>query len=118
MATNTAELDKMSVYYTTLEPSAKTRYCEKVKLCGFDPYTLKPSDFDDDLASLPAIEYPDIVNYLVLQTSWVTNSQMKAYKSLEAYNFFTSGWVGGLLTIKANNNRVVMFARVSTLFLS
>ena len=36
--------------------------------------------------SLPAVEAMDITNFLVLQTSYYTASQMKAYKSLEAFN--------------------------------
>ena len=59
-------------------------------MCGFDPYSLKNAVFSEDPTQLPAVEYPDIVNYLVLQTSWATKQQMKAYKSLEAYNFFVS----------------------------
>ncbi|XP_028517658.1 uncharacterized protein LOC110248026 [Exaiptasia diaphana] len=90
---------------------SKTRYREKVEICGLDPYTLKPSDYVEDLARLPAIEYPDIVNYLVLQTSWATNAQMKAYKSLDAYNFFVSGWVGSLLTKEVKEDRILVHGR-------
>lgn len=67
-----------SEYYKKLEGPEKKRYKEKVYLCGFDPYTLKRSDFEDSVALFPGIEYPDIVNYLVLQTSWLTHQQMKA----------------------------------------
>ena len=62
---------------------------------------------------LPAVEYPDIANYLVLQTSWATKQQMKAYKSMDAYNFFISGWVNTLLTKQSQNDRAVVFVRVS-----
>ena len=82
-------------------------------MCGFDPYSLKNSDFSEDPAHLPAIEYPDIVNYLVLQTSWATKQQMKAYKSLEAYNFFVSGWVNKLQTKQVGDDKSIVFARVS-----
>lgn len=102
-----------SEYYSSLDNACKARYREKVNLCGFDPYTQKKLDFSDDLALLPKIEYPDIVNYLVLQTSWATNSQMKAYKSTDAYNFFVSGWVNTLLMKKVGNDKVVVYGRVS-----
>ena len=105
----------MSEYYSGLEAPAKTRYLEKVKVCGCDPYSLKPSEFKEDMALIPAIEYPDIVNYLVLQTSWLTKTQMKAYKSLEAYNLFISGWVSSILTKEVAIGRVLVFARVSFL---
>ena len=61
-----------SNYCTSLEQSAHSRYKEKCRKCGFDPYALKPSDFDADLNGLPKVEYPDIVNYLVLQRSWLS----------------------------------------------
>ena len=100
-----------SDYCTSLEQSARSRYKEKCRKCGFDPYALKPSDFDADLNGLPEVEYPDIVNYLVLQTSWLSKEQMKAYKSLEAYNFFVSGWVSNILT-RNTKDGVVVYARV------
>ena len=56
---------------------------------------------------------PDIVNYLVLQTSWATNQQMKAYKSIDAFNFFVSGWVNVLQMKEVSEDKVVVFARVS-----
>ena len=68
-----------SEYYAGLTGPAKTRYREKVLTCGFDPYMLKKSECGEDLADYPSVEYPDIVNYLVLQTSWITGQQMKAY---------------------------------------
>ena len=92
MASNTSDI-QLSEYYSTLEVSEKTRYKEKVTMCGFDPYFLKSSEFSEDFAALPPVEYPDIVNYLVLQTSWLNSSQMKAYKSLDAYIFFYI-WLG------------------------
>ena len=61
---------------------------------------------------LPAVEYPDISNYLVLQNLWVTKKQIKAYKFMDAYNFFISGWVNSLLTKQVPNDRGVVFARV------
>ena len=102
-----------SEYYEQLEGPEKKRYKEKVYLCGFDPYTLKRSDFEDNVALFPGIEYPDIVNYLVVQTSWLTHQQMKAYKSLNAYNFFVSGWVNGVLAKELEGDKVLLFSRVS-----
>ena len=82
---------QFSQYFASLTGAAKNRYQEKVKLCTFDAYCLKNSEFSVKTSLLPAIQHPDIVNYLVLQTSWATKNMMKAYKSLEAYNFFISG---------------------------
>ena len=103
-----------SEYYTGLTGSAKTRYREKVFKCGFDPYMLKKSEYSENLADYPSVEYPDIVNYLVLQTSWITGQQMKAYKSMDAYNFFVSGWVNTIFTKPtAGTDKVVVTARVN-----
>ena len=82
-----------SDYFAGLEGPAKSRYQEKITVCGFDPYALRKSDLSENIELLPNVQYPDIVNYLVLQTSWATKTQMKAYKSMDAYNFFVSGWV-------------------------
>lgn len=102
-----------SDYYDKLEGPEKERYREKVQLCGFDPYSLKKSDFEENVELFPELEYPDIVNYLVLQTSWLTSKQMKAYKSLDAYNFFVSGWVNGVLAKELEGDKVLLFSRVS-----
>ena len=57
-----------SNYFAGLEGPAKLRYQEKITVCGFDPYALRKSDFSEDIELLPWVQYPDIVNYLVLQT--------------------------------------------------
>ena len=77
---------------------------------------LKKSECSEDLADYPSVEYPDIVNYLVLQTSWITGQQMKAYKSMDAYNFFVSGWVNIIFTKPvAGTDKVVVTARETPL---
>lgn len=43
------------------------------------------------LISQPSVSYSDIVYSLVLMTCSVAHCQMKAYKTLEAYNYFLSG---------------------------
>ena len=102
-----------SKYCVKLNGPERLRYEEKVTLCGFDPFVLKKSDFLEDTSIWPQVGYPDIVNYLVLQTSWATKEQMKAYKSLEAYNVFVSGWVKSVCAKSASQNKVVLFSRVS-----
>ena len=66
-----------SDYFVGLEGPAKSRYQEKVTVCGFDPYALRKSDFSENIELLPKVQYPDIVNYLLLQTSWATKTQMR-----------------------------------------
>lgn len=105
-----------SDYFAGLEGPAKSRYQEKITVCGFDPYALRKRDFSENIELLPNVQYPDIVNYLVLHTSWATNTQMKAYKSMDAYNFFVSGWVNTLCIRSVDAEKVVVFARVSKCF--
>ncbi|XP_078658592.1 uncharacterized protein LOC144903975 [Branchiostoma floridae x Branchiostoma belcheri] len=102
----------LSPYAQSLCAVAKGRYQEKVAKIGFDPYALGRSAFLSDLALLPDVEYPDIVNYLVLSTSWAMNQQMKAYKSMEAYNFFVSGWVDTLHMKTVDPDKILVTARV------
>lgn len=104
---------QFSEYFFSLDGPTKHRYCGKVNEIGFDPYALKKSDFSEDFAMIPRVEYPDIVNYLVLQTLWATNQQMKAYKSMDAFNFFVSGWVNVLQMKEVSEDKVVVFARVT-----
>ena len=51
---------------------------------------LKKSECSEDLGDYPSVEFPDIVNYFVLQTSWITGLlRFRAGKN----NFYqTSGW--------------------------
>ena len=62
MALRESEAHIFSEYYEKLEGPEKKRYKEKVYLYGFDPYTLKRSDFEDSVALFSGREYPDIVN--------------------------------------------------------
>ena len=104
----------LSEYTKTLDPKTKRRYVDKISLCdGIDPYMMKSKEFSQDFNDLPAIEFPDISNYLVIHTSFYTGKQMKAFKSLEAYNYFVCGWVHDVgIKIVKDENRLI-FARVS-----
>ena len=49
-----------------LDPPAKKRYCEKLKLIDdIDPYAIDDENFTYNINCFPAITYPDIVNYSV-----------------------------------------------------
>ncbi|KAH7941415.1 hypothetical protein HPB49_013554 [Dermacentor silvarum] len=70
------------------------RYVEKVELCGgVDPLMLTGKEASFDLALLPKVELSDIKDYLVQATRSITHEQLKARKSLESHNYFTSGFV-------------------------
>ncbi|GFS06249.1 hypothetical protein ElyMa_001219300 [Elysia marginata] len=83
-----------STYYESLDPLSKQRYNLKIQaIAGLDPYSLPKNVWNKDYSALPEIAIPDLYTYLVLGRSFYTNDQFKAYKGLQAYNQFVSGWV-------------------------
>ncbi|MEQ2183434.1 hypothetical protein GOODEAATRI_032457 [Goodea atripinnis] len=103
-----------SPYCRDLDPVSRRRYKQLIdRYVGCDPYLIKLSEFSRKPQDLPLIEAVDITNYLVLQTSHYTKQQMKAYKSLEAYDFFISGWVQNLGTKRLRENDRLVFAKVN-----
>ncbi|KAH9366634.1 hypothetical protein HPB48_018162 [Haemaphysalis longicornis] len=81
---------------------------------NIDPYMLSiGTDATTDADFLPATTYPDIYNYLVLSTNYATQDEMRMVKSLEAHNFFTSGWVRGLAAKQLPSKRVVVLSQVN-----
>ena len=91
-----------SKYYQGLDVEAKKRYDVKLATLGSlgDPYDAenlkKPTICQVEWQHWPSIEYPDIYNYLIATSSLFTNDKLKAYKSLEAYKYFVSGWVSNV----------------------
>ena len=78
--------------YEELNTVAQKRYREKLKIAGLsrDQYVFR--DFSTGNSQLwPQVEYPDI---FINATSSYTKEQLKAYKSLDGYNYFVQGWVG------------------------
>nr|XP_047146120.1 uncharacterized protein LOC105849547 [Hydra vulgaris] len=88
---------KESSYFETLDETEKFKYKKKLTLSDRstlpDPYTLVEASWKDDVSLLPDIQWGDIYTYLINTPSQYTNENMKAYKSLEAYNFFVCGHV-------------------------
>lgn len=83
---------RLSAYARGLKEPEKSRYEEKVRLCGFvDPLDLNEAEVKCDVNLLPRVDFTDInEDYLVYATSFLTREQLKA---LEAHNYLTSGWV-------------------------
>ena len=64
------------------------------------------------MKDFPSLEFTDISNYLIVQTSFCTAKQMKSFKSFEIYNFFVCGWVHDL-GIKVLKDSKVMYLSLS-----
>ncbi|WAR17912.1 ING3-like protein [Mya arenaria] len=93
MDTTSGKQQKNSSYKDGLESSDRIRYETKLDVIGgLDPYdsSLK---WSTDVAILPSVTYPDIVNYLIFTPSRFKIDDLKAWKSLEAVNQLCFGWV-------------------------
>ena len=96
-----------------LDEVAKKRYREKLDRIVSnvsDPYVLSKNS---SVEFFPSIEWPDVYNYLVNTPSPYTKESLKAYKSLDAYNFVKSGWVGDVLSFPANADSTNFFVTAS-----
>lgn len=85
-------------------------------MCGADPFALLPTDFVSDCKLWPRVEMTDIQDYLILKTSFVTRKQLKAYKSMDAHNYLTSGWVQEPSLRSVGANSVIVVSQVSQTF--
>ncbi|XP_041362106.1 uncharacterized protein LOC121378072 [Gigantopelta aegis] len=96
-------------YMDELPVEALVRYKAKLDIVGLHqcPYKLKADEWTNNPKQWPKIEYPDVYHYLI-NTPGVFSQQPKAnHRSLEAYNFFVSGWVQTVLHIKVGTNTVL-----------
>ena len=99
----TLPIKSWSKYYQESSAELKTCYEEKMRLLGYreDPYSCfeskgKTSDSNSlNCTRWPEVTYPDIYNYLIL-TPGITHEQLKAFKSMEGYNFYISGKVNNI----------------------
>lgn len=78
-----------------MEPEVLLRYTQKVQqhCCGIDPY--KITICNDPLPR--NVHYFDIYNYCIEKDSSYTHESFKAYKSLEAFKMYESGWVQSIM---------------------
>ena len=96
----------LSEYAKALDKQVKRRYLEKISVVGVDPVSIPSEQFDPEC--LPQIESTDLLGYLVLETSFYTRQQFKAYKSLEAFNQMVSGFITSVRGCKISNKYVVV----------
>ena len=81
----------LSDYAKKLDGKVRERYVKKISTIGIDPALIEGKHFEPDC--LPPVESTDLLCYLVLETSFYTQKQFKAFRSLEAYNQMVSGFI-------------------------
>jgi len=91
-------------YANNLDPHGKKRYCEKI---SFNPILIPDRAYDPDC--LPRVaESMDLLSFLVLETSYYSKDQFKAFWSLETYHQLVSGFVSCVKGHKIGNNYILL----------
>ena len=107
-----------SDFFKQLDARGKRRYDEKLEILGLcsDPYATTSEDWESDPDYWPNVEFPDIFNYLIDSPSPHTKESLKAYKSTEAWAYFTAGYVTNVGLMKINAESCLLRAKVSKRF--
>ena len=91
------ELKDMSEYLKSLEPNDTQCYVKKFTLttgeCFPNQYTLVAEEWEENINKFPDITWRDVTEYLIETSSLYTKESMKAYKSLEAFDYVVCGHV-------------------------
>ena len=53
-----------------------------------DPYEIPEERWSDDISLWPPVEFGDMYSYLVETPGQFTKEKLKAYKSLDAFNYY------------------------------
>jgi len=100
-------------YRDSLSAENQATYDAKLQLIeNIDPYSVGANFFAQSMVKWPEIEFPDIVNYLLCSTSKFTKEQVKAYKSLQAYQYFVAGWVRSIYVGNATSDMTILIRKV------
>ena len=108
-----------SEYYSKLNFEVKRCYKRKLKMENGEElpnlFCIKQEQLIDDLKLWPNIEYGDIYNYLIDTKGLFTKESLKAYKSLEAFNFFHNGHVRTVyyFEVPSTSKFAVLIAKVN-----
>uniref|UniRef100_A0A1X7VAJ5 SWIM-type domain-containing protein n=1 Tax=Amphimedon queenslandica TaxID=400682 RepID=A0A1X7VAJ5_AMPQE len=107
-------------YISTLPEVEKSDMYKKIKDiskknydASVDPYEITDG-WVDDISLWPPVEYGCIYTYLIETPGPYTKEKMKAYNSLDAYNFYINGWVQTvfLFSFPSNPDVCVLKAKV------
>ena len=96
----------LSDYANSLYPQVKKRYSEKFSRVGMDPVLIPEKTYDPEC--LPPVESMDLLSFLVLETSYYSKDQFKAFRSLQAYNQLVSGFASSVKGHKISDKHIVL----------
>ncbi|XP_041955495.1 uncharacterized protein LOC121714280 [Alosa sapidissima] len=108
--------DDGTLTHLTFDSLSRERYLAKIALIGgVDPYTTPVDGMVALTAAVryPNVEYHDVYHYLVNTPSPYTGADLKAYKSLDAFNFVINGWVRNILVQETADD---IFATTASVF--
>lgn len=90
--------ENLSQYVRTLTARDRECYFKKLTLSNgtilTDPYAI--TQWKEDVTGLPSVEWPEIYTYFIEKPSVYTKEKLRAYKSLDAYNYVLNGHVQDL----------------------
>ena len=83
-------------YCSALPLVERERYAKKLQILYnskrpevlVDPYEIRDESWKDDVALWPPVEFGEIYTYLIDTPGQFTREKMKAYKSLDAFNYY------------------------------
>ena len=86
-----------SAYLRSLTNIDRLQYLKKLTLTTGkqlpDPYSLPAPEWVNDASKWPSIQWPDIYLYLIEKPSVYTKEKLRAYRSLDAFEFVQHGHV-------------------------
>ena len=103
-----------SDYIKQLSTDDNDRYKAKLTLADGthlpDQFSLS-TGWENDISKLPNITWRDVTEYIIDMPSVYTKELMKAYKSLDAFNYFLCGHVHDCFYHNIYNNQTFCFIK-------
>ncbi|VDI18732.1 Hypothetical predicted protein [Mytilus galloprovincialis] len=89
-------------YFDKLDSVAQGRYSTKLVLINSDecPYKFPAGVWKNNPSCWPDLQFGDVYSNLIDSPGIFTRASMKSYKSLDAHNYFQSGWVQTVYSYK------------------
>ncbi len=104
-------------YSKSLDYPSQRRYANKLQIDGEklpDPYEILDTLWQDDVTKWPNMEFGDLYTYLIDTKGPYTKESLKAYKSLQAYNYFYNGYVRTVYIFEpSNSNFSILKAKIN-----